>query len=400
MNNFAKRRRDLSLKLYENSALVLFSGPLVKESADGFYPFTVNKNFYYLTGIDQHESVLLITKINGELTEHLFILPFDPLKEKWDGKVLTAKEAKTISGIAHVDINEKLGEKLLKISKKVNTVFYDFEQGLLATGLKPPAVFVREQFANHEFVDVYEHIIKMRMVKDAGEVLLIEQSIALTHKALISAQKAIKSGAYEYEVAAKFLYEVKRQNGKLGFGTIVASGKNATILHYPTLGDKIRKNDLVLLDLGAHNNMYTADISRTYPAGSEISNEAKLIYETVLLCNKAVIEYIKPGLTLLDLQNYTRDFLKAQLVAINLLTESDDINKVYYHGVSHHLGLDTHDPSIRTLPLEPGNVITVEPGLYFAKYGVGVRIEDNILVTKTGSKNLSHMIAKEMKDIF
>ncbi len=400
MNNFAKRRRDLSLKLYENSALILFSGPLVKESADGFYPFTVNKNFYYLTGIAQQESVLVMTKIKGLLTEHLFVLPFDPLKEKWDGKVLTTKEAQSISGVSEVFENAKLPELLQKIGKQITTVFYDFEQGLLATGLTTPSGFVHEHFAKHEYADVYEHIIKMRMVKDASEVLLIEQSIALTHKALISAQKAIKPGAYEYEVGAKFLYEVQRQNGKLGFGTIVASGKNATILHYPTLGDKIRKNDLVLLDLGAHNNMYTADISRTYPAGKEVSAEAKLIYETVLLCNKAVIEYIKPGLTLLDLQNYTREFLKARLVDVNLLTENDDINEVYYHGVSHHLGLDTHDPSIRTLPLEPGNVITVEPGLYFAKYGVGVRIEDNVLVTKTGSKNLSHMILKEMKDIF
>ncbi|HZJ89431.1 MAG TPA: M24 family metallopeptidase, partial [Bacilli bacterium] len=255
------------------------------------------------------------------------------------------------------------------------------------------------EFSDFNVLDIYEEIIKLRMVKSRAEVKLIEQSIKLTRKALLSAQKQVKSGKYEYEVAAKFLYEIKRQNGILGFDTIVASGLNATILHYPTLNSVINENELVLLDLGGHNNMYTADISRTYPADKKFTKIGLAIYEIVLACNKAVIEYIKPGLTLLDLQEFTKDFLKRELVQANLLKEKDNIEEVYYHGVSHHLGLDTHDPGLRSLPLKVGNVITVEPGLYFAKHGIGVRIEDNVLVTAKGSKNLSRNIPKEVEDI-
>ena len=144
--------------------------------------------------------------------------------------------------------------------------------------------------------------------------------------------------------------------------------------------------------------MYTADISRTVPVSQKVSPLQKNIYNIVLACNKAVINRIKPGLTLLDLQNFTKEFLKQELVKAKIIKEDDDIINYYYHGVSHHLGLDTHDASIRSLPLEVGNVITVEPGLYFAEYGIGVRIEDNVLVTKDGALNLSVEIPKEFSD--
>ena len=185
----------------------------------------------------------------------------------------------------------------------------------------------------------------------------------------------------------------------MGFSTIAATGDNAVILHYPDLNTKLVAGELLLLDLGGHNNMYTADISRTVPVNGKFTPLQITIYEIVLACNKAVIDFIKPGKTIADLQNYTREFLKERLVKAKLMDKDEDISNYYYHGVSHHLGLDTHDPADRALPLEKGNVITVEPGLYFAKYGIGVRIEDNVLVTEKGSENLSISIPKEIKEI-
>lgn len=398
MINYTKRRNKVIKALKEDSVLLLFSGPLVKSSADGFYPFNVNKNFYYLTGINQHDSLLLITKTKHEVTEELFILPLDPLKAKWDGPRLSYESATKISGILNVFSTEDFIMRL-EYLKGFEHFYFDFEEGIMSNQRESVKSFAEKHFKDKQKLDIYQTIIKLRMVKSPAEIKRIEQSINLTRKALLKAQKLVKTGVYEYEVAAKFLYEIKRFNGDLGFSTIVASGKNATILHYPTLTDKINDHELVLLDLGGHNNMYTADISRTYPANKKFTKEGELIYQIVLACNKAVINYIKPGLTLLDLQNFTKDFLKTELVKAKLLKEEEDVTDVYYHGVSHHLGLDTHDPSIRALPLEKGNVITVEPGLYFSKLAIGVRIEDNILVTKDGARNLSHRIPKEVEEI-
>ena len=179
----------------------------------------------------------------------------------------------------------------------------------------------------------------------------------------------------------------------------MAAGKNATCLHYPSQMDRLKATDLVLFDLGYSVDGYSGDISRTYPISGKFNDLQRQIYSVVLLCNKAVIEYAKPGLTLMDLQNYCVDFIKNELLRTSLLKEEDDIKQVYYHSVSHHLGLDTHDISDRNLPLQPGNVITVEPGLYFAKYGIGIRIEDDILISENGCEVLSRSIKKEIDEI-
>ena len=185
----------------------------------------------------------------------------------------------------------------------------------------------------------------------------------------------------------------------LAFDTIVATGKNATCLHYPTQNDTIKEDDLILFDLGYNFEEYSADISRTFPVNGKFTGIQKIIYEAVLNCNKAVIAYAKPGLTLKDLQQFASDFLKKECVRLKLMDESEDIRNYYYHSVSHHLGLDTHDIADREKPLEKGNVITVEPGLYFAKYNTGVRIEDDVLITLDGAVVLSKNIVKEIYEI-
>lgn len=399
--NYKKRRENLAHQLPENSVVILFSGVFHKKSADSFFPFAVNKNFYYLTGIKQENSVLLLEKKEGKLHETLFILKYNKTKEMWDGKKLTPEEASEISNIKTVLETEQFEALLPRYLKDNTASFLDLEAGIFTLSLETTKQFALRLSDQYKTTisNAYPLIVRLRMVKDEDEVQLIKDSIKLTHAAINEARTKIKAGNFEYDVAALFEYKLKQNKGQLGFETIIASGKNATILHYIELNEQMNDGDLVLLDLGGHNNMYTADISRTYPINGSFSPLQETIYSIVLECNKAVINYIKPGLTLLDLQNYAKKFLKDNLVKANLLNEEDDIASVYYHGVSHHLGLDTHDPGERSLPLAEGNVITVEPGLYFANYGIGVRIEDNILVTKKGGINLSSAIPKEIKDI-
>jgi Xaa-Pro aminopeptidase len=401
MNPYQSRRQKLVNKLNDHSALILFSGAEVKRSADSFYDFAVNRNFYYLTGIKQENSILIITKIGGKVEEKILTLAYDFLKEVWTGRRLTPEQVREISGIEDCLNTETYDQIVLALKGIIKTVYLDLEPGILThTGQETKKYGLHlSAVLEFEVLSVYDMITRLRMVKDESEIKLIRESIHLTAEALKNTISKVKPGVYEYELGAAFEYGIKRHHGELGFGTIVASGANGVILHYPHLDAKVRDGDLILFDLGGHNNMYTADISRTVPANGKFAALQKTLYGIVLACNKAVINEIKPGKTLLDLQNFTKDFLKTELVAAQLMNADEDIMKYYYHGVSHHLGLDTHDPGDRSLPLEPGNVITVEPGLYFKQYEIGIRIEDNVLVTARGCENLSIEIPKEIKDI-
>ena len=331
MHNFNKRREKLARKISEKSAIILFSGVEIKSSADAVYPFVVNRNFYYLTGIKQEQSILVITKIGKTVKETLFTLAFDKLREVWTGRRITKDEALQISEIKNQRDTENFSEFLDKLLKKVSDIYLDLEPGINTHNGTLTSRFADELAINDVKVhNIYNDIMRLRMVKDDYEISLLQDSITLTNEALQKAISIVQPGIYEYEVAAMFEYHIKKHHGELGFATIAASGANGVILHYPDLDAKLQENDLLLLDLGGHNNMYTTDISRTVPVGPHMSALQKTIYEIVLACNKAVINYIKPGLTLLDLQSFTKTFLKEQLVAEKVIKSDDDITNYYY----------------------------------------------------------------------
>lgn len=405
--NYIKRREQLLKSLPDNSVLILFSGIAHKASADSEYPFQVNTNFYYLTGIKQENSSLIIAKIDQEQFVYLFIDPFDENKEKWTGRKLKVEDATKISGIKNILFSDHLESKVDDLFAKTSS-YGDVEHVYLDL---EPELYIAKKYTTEEYKidleqkygikieNIFTDIVKMRMVKDDDEIKALKQSINLTNKALNAIMKSLKEGMYEYQVANIFECVIKDQKARLSFPTIAAYGKNATILHYPDLDSKIKDGHLLLLDLGANLTGYCADISRTYPVSGSFNILQKQIYEIVLAANKAVIDYIRPGLSLAELQAFTIEFMANRLLEEHLIDTKEEISKYYYHNVSHHLGLDTHDQSLRELKLVPGNVITVEPGLYFAKYGIGIRIEDNIVVTESGALNLSSDIIKEVKDI-
>ena len=255
-------------------------------------------------------------------------------------------------------------------------------------------------YDNKNFIDIYPLIVRLRMVKSKQEIEEMKEAIAKTNVGLREIMKSLREDTYEYKYSSLFYYTIQEYDySPLSFPTICASGVNATCLHYPTPLAKTKKNDLILLDLGAKNNGYCADISRTYPISGTFSELQKIIYSIVLGCNKMVIETIKPGITIRELNNLVIDYLATHCLKANLIKNKEDIRNYYFHNISHHIGLDTHDCSFRDLPLEPGNIISDEPGLYFKELGIGVRIEDDILVTEEGSYNLSGNIIKEISEI-
>ena len=408
--DFETRRQFVAEKLLDNSVLILYAGVAKKCSADENFPFVVNRNFFYLTNIQQEGSILVITKKLNEVKSYLFISEFNEVKEKWTGIRLTSAQAEKLSGIEnimylntfenHIDM---LLDKNNKSFGEFNNVYLDLEEEN-KIGPKTTTLEVKKElnskYKKLKFFDIYKTLCELRCVKTSNEVEEHRQAISKTQIGLNKILNALKPGLYEYQLSSLFYYAIQDfDHSELAFSTIVAGGKNATILHYPNASEKLNDGDLVLLDLGARSKNYCADISRTYPVNGKFSDKQKQIYQIVLDCNKMIARNAKPGLTLVQLQELAKNFLAKKCVEAGLISNVDEITKVYYHSVSHHIGLDTHEPWDRNEPLVPGNIISDEPGLYFKEFGIGVRIEDDLLITEDGCYVLSNGIPKEIEDI-
>lgn len=415
---FKERRAKLfSLMDYE-SALLVYSGVSKVKSADETYPFEVNKNFYYLTGIEQEDSALLLINSEGEQKEFLFVSPYDERKEKWYGKRLTAAEANVISGVHNVLVNSSLEAKLhqalcqdiaeygeikrlyLDLDKEIkvaeDTTTIDLKNTLMAA------------YEGLEVIDAYPLITTLRLRKSAAEIALFREAIANTKVGIYSVWKEMAPGKKEYELANTFLHTINDLSGYQGlsFPTIMASGRNAAILHYPTPMDELKDGDLLLMDLGSRDGYYCADISRTVPINGHFDDFQKTVYNIVLGANKMVASKARPGISIQELQDATVEYLAEGCLAAGIIEKKEDIYNYYFHSVSHLIGLDTHDPYLnvdsreyKNIPLEPGMVISDEPGLYIAEKGIGVRIEDDLLITKDGCEVLSAGIVKEIPEI-
>lgn len=410
VEEYVERREKLIEKLDDGSLTIIFAGVGKKRSADENFDFVVNRNFYYLTGIEQENSILMIVKADGEVSTYLFIDERDEKKEKWIGFRLTEDEAREISGIDNVCVRSAFEGKIMAALSKgmthfgeINKIYLDLEKELKIDECKSTNEFKEEIRAKHPNVlvnDIHDTIMKFRMIKSPAEIELIKDAIHTTDVALRNVLSKLHAGRYEYNMRNIFEFTVKEDlNATLAFHSIVAGGKNATILHYPTAQDLLKENDLVLLDVGACKDNYCADISRTYPISGQFSDLQKKIYSIVLECNKQTSKFIRPGILLKEVQEFALNFLAEECVAQGLIPNKDRIRDVYYHSVSHHLGLDTHDGVDRDSKLAPGMVVTCEPGLYFKEYGIGVRIEDDVLVTANGSEVLSKDIIKEISEI-
>lgn len=417
-SEFEARRERLFDLMDSGSALLLYSGLPKVSSADEDLPFEVNRNFYYLTGIAQEGSALLLINSDGEMQEFLFILPYDAKKEKWYGKRLTPLEASAKSGINNCLLSNTIASKIEAIFSpsirqygEVNELYLDLDREIKIADEMSTRKY-KEQFSvlfpEVKVRDCYPLITTLRLRKSSSEVNELREAISITKNAISSVLNKMAPGVKEYVLADEFLRSVNDENGYQGlaFPTIMASGVNATCLHYPTPLSTLKDGDLLLMDLGARNAFYCADVSRTFPINGKFSPIQKTIYDIVLGANKLVIEKARPGITIGDLQRLTIDFLAKRCVEEGLLKSEEEIIDVYFHGVSHLIGLDTHDPYLnplgkdsKTIPLEPGMIISDEPGLYFENLGIGVRIEDDLLITSDGVEVLTSSIIKEIDDI-
>ncbi len=402
---YAARRAKVHAFMPNISVLVMFSGTAPQKSADEAYLYTVQKNFYYMTGLDREQFVYLAVKKADQVEEMVFIERPDPSKEKWTGFRMREDEVREVSGIEKVLYEEDFAAfwNRLMIPGNFTEVYLDLEAREMQGALSSAQHFSETLRTYHPYLmirNVYPIIAELRRFKSEEEVRAIRKAIAITSDGLKSLWKNARPGMKEHQLEAFFNFELKMAGVKdFAFPSIVASGPNGTILHYVENDREVQDGELVLLDLGAQYGYYSADISRTFPANGKFSARQKELYEIVLKAQAAVIEAIKPGFPMKELNEITKKVLTEELMRIGLIKEDSELANYYYHGVSHYLGLDTHDVGVYDGELQPGMVITVEPGLYVAQEQIEIRIEDDVLVTKDGAEVLSSAIPKQVADI-
>jgi Xaa-Pro aminopeptidase len=402
----SKNRNRLFENLEDNSLLIMFAGKAPQRSADDVYPFVPNRNFYYLTGIDKPNVILLVHKNNKKAEEYLFIEKADPLLEKWVGKSLTKEEVAKASGISNILFIEEFESILSRtiIRNSITNVYLDMERRELDLVTTKAQQFAGKIQANYPYLqikNVYPEISELRVIKTPDEIEEIKKAIEITYRGIKNLMSHSKPGMKEYELEAYFNFTLKTEGIKhFAFNTILAGGKNATVLHYEKNNAAVEDNSLVLLDLGAQHNYYNADISFTYPVNGKFTERQKTFYNIVLKALRETTALIKPGVPFAKLNEHTKKILAEECVRIGLIKEENEIGNYYFHGVSHMLGLDTHDVGRRAdLILQPGMVLTVEPGLYIEEEQIGIRIEDDVLVTEEGHEVLSKDIFRSVEEI-
>lgn len=402
---FELNRKKLVDTMKENSLLIMFAGDAPYRSADQQYKFTPNRNFYYLTGIDDTKVILTILKTKDEVLETVFVQREDELMAKWVGRSINKNEASEISKVKTIKYLDEFESVIsLYINRiGINKIYFDLERQSIdipSTPSQDMANSLRTKYPHLKIKNIYPAIAKLRTVKTDKEIEVIKNAIDITKSGIEAMAKNIKPNMKEYEVEAYFDFEIKRLGASNhAFNTICASGKNATILHYEDNNQIAKDGDLILFDLGAEFDYYCSDISRTIPVNGKFTDRQKQIYSIVLSAVKEVEKEAKPGLSLKDLNDIAKKVLAKGCMDIGLIEKEEDISKYYFHSVSHSLGLDTHDVWIFDTKLEAGSVITNEPGLYIEEESIGIRLENDLLIVENGCINLSKHIPIEIEEI-
>ena len=416
-SEYKKRREKLSLKLAKNSVAVVLSAEQKTRSNDTEFPFRQNSNFYYLTGFREDNSALVFIKHKKKTRVYLFVEHKDETLELWHGKRLGDKEAKKRFLVDDVFVIGELESKLKKFSKNKSTLYYDFNlEKKRSKLLKNSSKKIRT------YKDASLLINKMRLIKSKAEIKLIKKAISITKEAHHKAMASAKKDMYEYQLQAQIEY-VFKNNGAYSdaYTSIVACGDAANTLHYISNDKPLVDGKLILIDAGCEYEYYASDITRTIPVSGIYTKAQKKLYNMVLDVQLKIIKMIKPSVFRSDLQKKSVELLSQGLLDLGILKGSlkkvikkEKYKKYYPHGIGHWMGIDVHDEAPykdkkdKEIALQKGMVLTIEPAIYLGeldkkvpkKYrGIGIRIEDDILVTKNGYKNLSSGIAKTIKKI-
>jgi Xaa-Pro aminopeptidase len=412
---YAARRAKLAAQV---DAPILLWGFTGREEFAQAYIFRQEDNFYYLTGHNEEGAGLILLPARranqGSVPvstwdgpeEMLFLPPKNPTKEKWNGPRMSPSDPgiQSRAGFSSVLPYSEMRATLERLAKLYPTLYtilpYEKENGGYPHE-KAVVDWIHSSVPQTNLKDIRSSIGELRQIKSPGEIAFLRQAIELSLDAQLAAMRMMRPGLHEYEIAAKMV-EVHAMGGSEaeGYAPIVGAGPNSTVLHYDKLARKIEEGDIVVLDVGAQYSGYSADITRTLPANGKFTPRQREIYEIVLGAQNAALAAIKPGMDYC--QRGAKSVYKISYDYINSHGKDlrgKSLGQYFIHGLGHHIGLDVHDPGEYCKPLEPGMVITVEPGIYIPEENLGVRIEDDILITETGSQFLSERLPRDPDEI-
>ncbi len=403
---FQKNRWKLAQHLEPYSVVVLFAGKAPLKRGDEYYPFSPNRNFYYVTGVEREHCVFVLVKSKDDVQEMLFIPRDNGSMAKWVGANMTAIEATEKSGILDIRPIDAMQEDVAQIllRQNIKTMALDLEHREWYDTPSPALQFaqeIRKKYPAMQIKDVYPIFGDLRLYKEKEELVLMQKAMDITRMGVEAMMANAAAGKKEYEIEAYFDF-ILLQNGvrEKAFQTITAAGKRGTILHYTKNDGVANDGDLLLVDCGAQVGWYNGDISRTFPVNGKFTERQKQVYNIVLAGQQKVIDAIKPYVPFATLNQILKEHYLQELQKIGLVNTMEDVEKYYYHGVSHYLGAETHDIGryVERI-LQPNMVLTVEPGLYIEEWEIGIRIEDDVLVTENGCDVLTKDMIKTVEDI-
>jgi Xaa-Pro aminopeptidase len=416
---FIQNRQRFIKKMKPNSIAIFNSNDEVPSNGDALYRFQQNSDLFWLTGIEQEDTMLVLYPDNPDpkYREVLVLVRPNEMKEKWDGKRLRAQEGKDISGAAAVlwlDSLDGLLQQWIHLADTIylNTNENDRKASLIQTRDYRFVQDMQSRYPLHQYERSAKIMREVRGIKTKEEVEVVKTAIDITHKAFLRVMKFVKPGVYEHEVEAEIVHEFLRNRARgEAYGSIIASGDRARTLHYISNNAECKDGELLLMDFGANYGGYCADLTRTIPVNGKFSKRQKELYNACLDIHNYAKSILKPGITIVDYTNKVGDEATKQFLKVGLLKKEDVKNedrnvlesrafrKYLYHGISHHLGVDVHDLGLKHLPIQAGMLFTIEPGIYVEEEQLGIRIENNVWITKTGNVDLFKGIPITVEEI-
>jgi Xaa-Pro aminopeptidase len=415
-NLFVHNRKRFVKSLLPDSIAVFVSNDEWPLNGDALHPYKQNSDLYWLTGILQEDTMLILFPDHPDplYKEVLVLVRPNELKEKWDGKRLRAQEARAISGVQTVVWLDSV-ESLLQTSVHLADNIYlgSNENDRKASDVQTKQYrFIEEmkrRYPLHQYYRAAKIMRSLRAIKSAEEVALIQQAINITDKTFRNLLQFIRPGVLENQIEGQ-IWQSFLSQGSIGpaYGMIIASGDRARTLHYVENNQPCREGELLLMDFGAEYGGYCADLTRTIPVSGKFNRRQKNVYNACLHLHNYAKSLLKPGITIIDYtdkvgEEATKQFLKIGLIKKSDIKNEDRHNRAYrkylYHGISHHLGIDVHDLGTRTEPIKQGMVFTVEPGIYIEEEQMGIRIENNVWITRNGNKDLMQNIPITVEEI-
>lgn len=414
---FMENRKRFSAKMHPNSISILVSNDVMPSNADDVMGFAQNNDLFYLSGIDQDQTILLIypDAYKEENRTILFVKEVSAHTKLWDGDFLTKEEVSAISGVKNVKWVHEFEKTLQLFAFEADVFYLGHNEHIkritpeMSTRQDRMIQWCKEKYPLHQYDRAAKITRELRPIKSEEEITLIKKAVEISVKGFKGLLKAIKPNAKEYELEAELAYElIKNGATRHAFKPIIASGKNACALHYNSNDSVCKENEMILVDFGVCYANYNSDTTRCVPASGTFSPRQREVYTSVLHCLKEGSKLLKPGVLHSDYEKQMAALIEVELIKLGLITAEDIANqnpespaykKYFMHGTAHHLGLDVHDVGLYSRPLEKGMVLTCEPGIYILEEAIGCRLENDYLLTNDGNINLSEAMPIEIEDI-